>query len=148
MEDYYKVTITKVTGKTLRFKLTIINPDIVVFPLRNDSALMIICQSVLEIPYGEHFPEELKTNVELLGSHNLAKKLKSKYIQSFMLETKHKFPVPKSVYKLSGDNFREWWENEENLPYGEYTLKVKNEHLISHFRTGQYWMASVSELET
>jgi hypothetical protein len=145
MEDYYKATVTKISSKTLYIKLTIINSDIVVFPLRNDSALMIICQSLEEVPASENYPRSLKNNIALLGSHETAKKEKAKYIREFTLLTKYKWPAPKSAYKLKGDDFRKWWDNEDNLPYGEYKIVVKDENLISHFKVGDSWKTSVAE---
>lgn len=146
MNDYYKATIKKVTGKTLTFWLTITNPDVRIFPLNISSGFLILAQYFMEFAH-KQAPEEIRNNYSLIVDNDWAKSVKHKYIKSFNLISKLNFPVPKKVYKLKGDDFRAWWENETNLPYAEYKLEVNDPSLLSEMSVGDQWNVSVYELD-
>lgn len=143
MSDFYKAIVKKVMGKTLHFSLTIINPDVRVFPLYPESGFLILVQYFSEFP-NKFAPDEIKNNFHLMVDKDWAKSVKSKYIKSFDILSSHR--APNKAYKLKGDEFRAWWDNEANLPFAEYKLVVKDAALLSEFNVGDTWGVGVYEL--
>jgi len=126
----------------MHFSLTIIHPDMKVFPLNAESGFLILVQYFLEFA-NKSAPEEIKNNFNLMVDNDWAKSVKSKYIKSFDILSSRR--APDKIYKLKEDEFGAWWECESNLPFAEYKLVVKNASLLSQFVAGDTWGVGVYE---
>ncbi len=142
MSDFYKATVKKITGKTMYFSLTIIQPDIRVFPLNAESGFLILVQYFSEFA-NKNAPDEIKNNFNLMVDNDWAKSVKSKYIKSFAILSARR--APDKVYKLKDDEFTAWWECESNLPFAEYKLVVKDVSLLAEINVGVTWGVGVYE---
>lgn len=146
MSDFYKVKIESVSGKTLRFTLWIINSDVRVFPLQKVAALFLICEPLMEQNMSDSELGKIIGEKELFRDIDWFKKNASKFITSIELLRKYNFPVSKQIYKLKGDEFRAFWENDELVPRGEYVIKVKDASFLTHIKAGDEWESAASDL--
>lgn len=138
MSELFKADVIKIQDNILNLKCTIINPEQRQIYSSRNFALQLLWRysdsnSKSKAPFYKKVSEEKILDKLWVFSNDY------KFIDSVrMLET-FSYPIPDAILSLKDKEWKEFWNQEDKLPYAIIEIKVTDAKWLEHLSEGDSW---------